>query len=160
MATLNFIFLSLHNVIRWVFLVLGIVLIVRSFSGWLNKKVYQEQDKQLSSFFTGVFDLQILLGFILYFSTGWAKTLINAAGEVMKTASLRFFAVEHWLLMVTAVVIAHITSAQVKKTEKSAQKYKKAAIGFTVVLILVLASIPWPGMAAGRPWLRFFSLVF
>ncbi|MBW6471901.1 MAG: hypothetical protein K0B14_02150 [Anaerolineaceae bacterium] len=160
METLNLVFLSLHNVIRWVVLVLGVVLVVRSILGWLKKWDYQERDQKLTAFFPGVYDLQILLGIILFFSKGWGGVLMNAPAEVMKTAALRFFAVEHWTLMIVAAVLIHIGSAQVKKATESIKKYKRAAIWFAIALLLTLASIPWPGMSAARPLLRFFGLVF
>lgn len=160
METLNLIFLSAHNVIRWIVLILGIVLIVRSFLGWFKKWNYQERDKQLTSFFAGVFDMQILIGSILFVTKGWVGQLMNSASEVMKTSFLRFFAVEHWVLMIVAAALIHIGSAKIKKSSDSLNKYKNAAIWFTIAMILTLASIPWPGMAAGRPLLRFFGLVF
>jgi len=160
METLNLIFLSLHNVIRWVVLVLGVVLVVRSFLGWFKKWEYQERDKKLTPFFSGIYDLQVLLGIILFFTKGWGGVLMNAPAEVMKTAALRFFAVEHWTLMIVAAVLIHIGSAQVKKATESIKKYKRATIWFTIALLLTLASIPWPGMSAARPLLRFFGLVF
>ena len=104
METLNLIFLSLHNIIRWIVLVLGIVLVVRSFLGWFKKWEYQERDKKLTPFYAGVFDLQILLGIILFFTKGWGGVLMNAPGEVMKTAALRFFVVEHWTMMILAAL--------------------------------------------------------
>jgi uncharacterized membrane protein len=160
METLNLIFLTLHNISRWVVLVLGIVLVVRSFLGWFKKWEYQERDKQLTPFYAGVFDLQILLGVILFFTKGWGNVLMSAPGEVMKTSALRFFAVEHWLLMIVAAIVIHVGSAQVKKTDESLKKYKRAAIWFTISLVLMLVSSPWPGMSAARPLLRFFGLVF
>ncbi len=160
METLNQIFLSLHNIIRWVVLVLGIVLVVRSFSGWFKKWEYQERDKKLTPFFAGVFDLQILLGIILFFTKGWGGVLMNAPGDVMKTSALRFFAVEHWMMMILAAVLIHIGSAKIKKSTESLKKYKHAAIWFSLSLLLVLASIPWPGMSVARPLFRFFGLVF
>ncbi len=160
METVNLVFLSLHNVIRWIVLVLGVVLVVRSIMGWLNKWDYQERDKKLTSIFSGIYDLQILLGIILFFTKGWGGVLMNAPAEVMKTAALRFFAVEHWTLMIVAAVLIHIGSAQVKKASESIKKYKRAAIWFAIALLLILASIPWPGMSAARPLFRFFGLVF
>lgn len=160
METLNLIFLSLHNVTRWIVLVMGIVLVVRSTLGWLKKWDYQERDKKLMPFFSGVYDLQILLGITLFFTKGWGGVLMNAPAEVMKTAALRFFAVEHWALMIVAAVLIHIGSAQVKKATESIKKYRRATIWFTIALLLTLASIPWPGMSAARPLFRFFGLVF
>jgi uncharacterized membrane protein len=160
MESLNLVFLSLHNVIRWVVLVLGVVLIVRSILGWLKKWDYRERDRKLTPFFSGVYDLQVLLGIILFFTKGWGGVLMNAPAEVMKTSALRFFAVEHWTLMIVAAVLIHIGSAQVKKATESIKKYKRATIWFTIALLLTLASIPWPGMSAARPLFRFFGLVF
>lgn len=160
METLNLVFLSLHNVFRWVVLVMGVLLVVRSILGWLKKRDYQERDKKLTIIFSGVYDLQILLGIILFFTKGWGGVLMNAPAEVMKTAALRFFAVEHWTLMIVAAVLIHIGSAQVKKATESIKKYKRATIWFTIALLLTLASIPWPGMSAARPLFRFFGLVF
>jgi uncharacterized membrane protein len=160
MEFVNLLLLTLHNITRWIFLVLGIVVLVRSFSGWLKKSDYQDRDRKLSSMFAGIYDLQILLGIILYFTKGWAGVLMNAAGDVMKTASLRFFAVEHWLIMIIGAVIVHIASAKVKKISDSQKKYRLTAIWFAIAIILVLVSIPWPGTAANRPLLRLFGLAF
>jgi len=160
METINLIFLSLHNVLRWVVLLLGVVLVVRSILGWLQKWDYQERDRKITSIFSGVFDLQILIGIILFFTKGWGGVLMNAPAEVMETASLRFFAVEHWTLMIVAAVLIHIGSAQVKKATESIKKYRRATVWFTIALLLTLASIPWPGMSAARPLFRFFGLVF
>ena len=160
MEFLNLLLLTLHNITRWIFLVLGIIVLVRSLSGWIKKSDYQDRDKKLSSMFAGIFDLQILLGIILYFTKGWAGVLMNAAGEVMKSASLRFFAIEHWLMMIIAAVLVHIASSQVKKTSDSQKKYRLTAIWFGIALVLVLASIPWPGTTADRPLLRLFGLAF
>jgi len=160
MEFLNLLILTLHNITRWIFLVLGIVVLVRSFSGWLKKSEYQNRDKKLSSIFAGVLDLQILLGIILYFTKGWAGVLMNAAGDVMKTASLRFFALEHWLMMIIAAALVHMASAKVKKNTDSQKKYRLTAIWFGIALIIVLVSIPWPGTVAHRPLLRLFGLAF
>jgi hypothetical protein len=160
MDTINLILLTLHNITRWAVLVLAIVVIVRSFLGWFTKKMNQSRDKKLSSAYAGVFDLQILLGAILFFTRGWGSTLINGGASVMSTTSVRFFAVEHWSIMIIALVLAHIGSGQIKKATETGKQYLWAAIWFTLSLLLVLAAIPWPGMAAGRPLLRIFGITF
>lgn len=160
METINLILLSLHNIMRWVVLVLGVVVIVRSVLGWTKKRDYLDRDRKLTISFSGVYDLQILLGIILYFTKGWGGVLMNAPADVMKTAALRFFAVEHWTLMIVAAVLIHIGSSQVKKATESIKKYKRATIWFTIALLLTLASIPWPGMTSARPLFRFFGVDF
>jgi hypothetical protein len=157
MDTINLILLTLHNLNRWAVLVLAVIVIVRAYRGWFTKKMNLEKDQKLSSAFAGVFDLQLLLGAILFFTRGWGSTLINGGAAVMSTPSVRFFAVEHWSIMLIALVFAHIGSSQIKKATETGKQYLWAAIWFTLSLLLVLAAIPWPGMAAGRPLLRIFG---
>lgn len=157
MKIINLTLLTLHNLNRWAVLVLAVIVIVRSFRGWFSKKINQSSDKKLSSAFAGVFDLQVLLGVILFFTKGWENALINGGASVMSTPSVRFFAVEHWSIMFVALVLAHIGSSQIKKASGTGKQYLWAAIWFTLSLLLVLAAIPWPGTAAGRPLLRIFG---
>ena len=65
METLNLILLTLHNITRWAVLILAIIVIVRAFRGWFGKREYESQDKKFASIYTGIFDLQILIGVIL-----------------------------------------------------------------------------------------------
>ena len=80
--------------------------------------------------------------------------------KLYETASLRFFALEHWLMMIIAAALVHMASAKVKKTTDSQKKFRLTAIWFGIALIIVLVSIPWPGTVANRPLLRLFGLAF
>jgi hypothetical protein len=160
MQTVNLILLTLHNLTRWLVLIFALLVLIRAFSGWFEKKTYQDQDRRFLMIYTSVFDLQILIGIILFFTKGWGGVMINGGSEVMSNSALRFFAVEHWVLMLLAVIVAHIGSSQAKKVGESLKKYRRTAIWIGLSIILVLAAIPWPGMAAGRPLFRLFGLDF
>jgi len=152
--------LTLHNITRWGVLILAIIVLVQSLIGWLGKKTYTDQNRKLAGAYGGIFDLQILLGLILFFVAGWGKTLINGGSQVMSTPALRFFAVEHWMIMLLAVIVLHIGSSKIKKSDISSNKFRNSFIWYGVSLLLVLAAIPWPGMAAAGPLLRLFGLIF
>lgn len=158
MLFFNQLILTLHNLTRWVFLIVAVIFLVQALSGWLGKKPYNDSNRKMMSMFTGIFDLQILLGLILFFSKGWGNVLMNGGSQAMTTAAVRFFIAEHWMIMLLAVIIAHIGSSQVKKAETDLSKFRRSAIWFGISLVLVLAAIPWPGMAAGRPLLRLFGI--
>lgn len=160
MEFLNQLFLTLHNLSRWALLILAIIVIVRALQGWLNKKTYTDKDKKLASAFSGIFDLQILFGLILFFTRGWNSALMNGGSEVMSTAAVRFFVVEHWMVMLLAVILVHIANSKVKKVDSDVKKFRTTFIWYAISLVLVLAAIPWPGMAAARPLLRIFNLSF
>ena len=157
MTFINQLFLTLHNLTRWVFLVVAIILLIQAFQGWFGKKTYSEQNRKLNIAFTSLFDLQILFGVILFFSKGWG-TVMMSGGDIMATAAIRFFVVEHWMIMLLGVILAHIGSSQVKKATTDLTKFRRTAIWFGISVVLVLAAIPWPGMAAGRPLLRLFGI--
>jgi len=160
MLFLNQLLLTLHNLTRWALIIMAVIVLFQALQGWLNKKTYTDKNKKLAAIYSGFFDLQILLGVILFFSQGWSSALMNGGSEVMSTATVRFFAVEHWMLMLLAVIIMHIGSSKVKKSETDLKKFRLTFIWFGVSLLLVLAAIPWPGMAAARPLLRIFGLSF
>jgi hypothetical protein len=56
--------------------------------------------------------------------------------------------------MVVGIVLAHRGRSRVRATDDSLKKHRIAAIFFVLALIAILASIPWPGMPAGRPLVR------
>lgn len=160
METVNLILLTLHNLTRWAVVVFALLALITAFSGWFEKKSFTQKDSKNLFFYTRFFEVQIILGTILMFTKGWGNIMINGGADVMSNSILRFFAVEHWLMMVIALVIAHIGGAQIKKTDESIKKYRRMAIWTLVSILLVLAAIPWPFMATGRPLLRLlgFSL--
>jgi hypothetical protein len=56
---------------------------------------------------------------------------------------------EHVLLMLIAVVLAHIGAGKSKKADNDASRFKAGAIFFTLSLVAILFGIPW-----WRPLLR------
>ncbi len=70
-------------------------------------------------------------------------------GDAMKNSNLRFFTVEHWLLMIVALVVAHIGRSRAKKAADDKGKFKQAAIFFTIAMVLILLAIPWPFLSSG-----------
>ena len=61
----------------------------------------------------------------------------------MAISELRFFAVEHSLIMLIAIIIITIGSFKAKRVEDERKKYKTQMVYFTIGLILILAGIPW-----------------
>lgn len=159
METFNLIIQTLHNIARWGIVILGFIAIVRAFSGWLGKKAYTSADNRTGMLYSMVFDIQILLGIILYFSKGWFGVLTADFGAAMG-AGTRFFAIEHLLMMILAAAAAHIGRSQARKAAEAVQKHRRAALWYFLSFVLMLAAVPWPFMANARPWLRLFGFSF
>lgn len=159
METFNLIIQTLHNIARWGIVILGLIALVRAFSGWFGKKAYTSGDNRTGMLYNMVFDVQILLGIILYVSKGWFGVLTADFGAAM-SASTRFFAIEHLLMMFLAAIAAHIGRSQARKAVEAVQKHRRAALWYFLSFVLILAAVPWPFMANARPWLRLFGFSF
>ncbi|MEZ4768856.1 MAG: hypothetical protein R2844_10585 [Caldilineales bacterium] len=148
--------LSLHSIVRWAVVILGVIAVVRAFIGWFGGRQWQQLDDRLGLGFTTALDINLLLGLLLYFflspiTTGAFKDF----GAAMGNSSVRFFAVEHIFIMIVAVVLAHIGRSRSRKAADDKGKFKRAAIFFGLAMLAVIAAIPWPFMSqwASRGWL-------
>jgi Na+-driven multidrug efflux pump len=136
------IILAIHNILRWVVLVLGILALVIAYRGWLGRRSYEKSDRMPGLLYTISLDIQVLLGLILYFGRGWINSLTG--GNLMDVPhEVRFFAVEHILVMVLAMIAAHVASVLARRAPEAWLKHRRAAIWFTVSFLLVLVGIPW-----------------
>jgi hypothetical protein len=149
--------LHIHSLLRWLVLIVGLWAIIKMASGRGGKKSFTASDKRPALFFLIIMDLQLLVGLYLYFTGAWGlKNIQNQGfGAVMKDSQSRFFAVEHLLGMLIALILVHIGYSATKKADVPDQKkFNKAFWCFLVAFILILASIPWPFREAlGRGWM-------
>jgi hypothetical protein len=147
--------LTLHSLVRWAIVIVGVVAIVRAFMGWRGNKPWTQLDDRLGLGFTTTMDLNLLLGLLLYFMLSPITTgAMKDFGAAMGNSVTRYFAVEHILVMIIAVIVAHIGRSRSKKAVSDVGKFKQAAIFFTVAIVLVFLAIPWPFLSAGagRGW--------
>ena len=150
------ILLVLHNLIRWLILIFAFWTIIRAFSGLASKREYSSGDSRSNFFFMLGMDIQLLIGMILYFTNGWFESLKHI-GESMKDPMVRFFTMEHSVMMIIAWILVHAGRISVKKATGSNAKFKKTLLFFGIALLIILIAIPWPFReAVARPWFRWF----
>lgn len=142
-------FLHLHSFLRWVALLALVVMIIRSRSGLVKGRKFSGADNLWSMLTVISFHLQLVIGFALYIMKGWHAQMGN-----MGDSYTRFFAIEHLLGMVIAVVLVTVGRARAKKVQTDSVKFKRHLWAFIGALLIVLISIPWPFLAngAGRSW--------
>lgn len=146
--------LHLHNFLRWVILILLVIALVRHYRGMNARASYTPGDRKIDLFLMIASHTTLLIGLYQWFTGPWGLKNIQAQGfgEVMKNASFRFFAVEHFVAMLIAIVLITIGRASGKPATAGAAQHKKAFILFLVALILILISVPWPFReAVARP---------
>lgn len=143
------ILLAIHNIVRWLALLLLIFAVITSFIGWFRKRKWMEIDRKVGTYTTIALDIQLLLGLVLYlfFSEfGLQGITENGFAFVMENSIYRQYAIEHSLLMLLGIIAAHMGSILPRRVEESKAKFRRAAIWFTIALVLILAGMPWDRM--------------
>lgn len=151
------IMLVLHSLLRWFVLISLIYTAYRAYKGWFSKSLYTVQDLKVTRATVIIAHIQLLVGLILYASSPLIHNLISNFGEAVQQSSIRFYGMEHSILMIIAIVLITIGSAKSKKEAEDIRKFKTVAIWFTIALLIILVSIPWPfSPLDARPWFRIF----
>ena len=121
--------LSLHSFIRWIIVIVAVIALVKLGLGWLRKMDFKKMDRGLIAGFTGLMDLQWLLGLIFLV---WSGT---AGGAGFPRHRL-----EHMFTMTLAVVVAHLNARW--KTAPDNIRFRN---GF--ILILISLALVYLGVA-------------
>ncbi|MCS7069340.1 MAG: hypothetical protein NZN28_12025 [Meiothermus sp.] len=140
--------LTLHNLARWLVLLAAVWLVYQIVSG-LRGRTYGSADRRAGLLYTGLMDLQLVLGILLLVSSPLVQSALGNLGAAMQNSQTRFFVAEHWVLMLAAVVLAHVGSSRVKKATDALLKQRQALIWYGLSLASMLLAIPW-----WRPLLR------
>lgn len=134
-----------HSGLRWIVLILALLAIVKAFMGMQKKSTFTNSDNKIGLMLISFMDIQLIIGLVLYvFGPLGFKNIQNMGGEVMKNPYTRFFAMEHLVGMLIAIVVFHVGRSKSKKAIDDASKHKKAFIFYLIGLLIILASIPWP----------------
>ena len=144
--------LTAHSWVRWAVVLLVLFAVARAVSGWSLRRPWVRADDTVSRYAVIATDIQILLGLLLYFvyspSTGLA---LDDFGNAMRSAELRYWAVEHPFGMLVGAALLHIGRKRLGRWSDSLPKHRTAAIFFTLALVAILVATPWPGTPNPRP---------
>ncbi len=144
--------LNVHSWLRWVVLIAMLWTILRAVLP--GPRAWTPADDRSLRLSVISLDVQFLLGLLLYFVLSpFTREAMSDMGAAMRSPGLRFFAVEHMAGMLIAITLAHVGAVRIRKAAPE-RRHRLAAIFFILALLAVLASIPWPGLPAGRPLFR------
>jgi hypothetical protein len=147
--------LLVHSWLRWAIVLLGLIAVWRAMDGVRTRRAWLSGDERFCRIFLGVLDLQFLLGLLLYFV--WSpltKAALQDFSGALADPLMRFWAVEHWSGMLIGVALAHVGVARARKAATDTLRHRRVAVFFVLALIVILASVPWPGRVYGRPLFR------
>src|SRR6185437_5636241 len=107
--------LSIHSLVRWLLLVTLLISIGRAYQGWLKNKRFSKRDNTLRVITSSIAHTQLILGLWLYFISPVIKYFLQNFSEAVHMREIRFFGMEHSLMMLIAIVLITIGSSLSKR---------------------------------------------
>jgi hypothetical protein len=145
---------TIHSIVRYLVVISAVVALAAAYRGWSGKIKWGEFENTTGLIFTTLFDVQALIGLILFFIVSpITNGIFRNFGATVADPTGRYFTFEHMLPMLIALVVAHIGRSRSKKATTDQGKFHQAAIFFTLAVVIVMVSIPWPFMPVARDWL-------
>jgi hypothetical protein len=144
---------TVHGIGRWIVLVLLVIAIFNSLIA--AGRPFIKSDNRTGLLLTIFSDLMLLIGIYLWFVGPWFKQIKEAGmAAVMQNPVTRFYAVEHLVGMLIAIVLIHIGKAQAKRPIGDKAKHRRTVIFYSIALLIIILSVPWPFRVAGagRGW--------
>lgn len=134
----------IHSYWAYIVLLILIIAVINAIIGFTSKKEFKAKDLRISLFTLITAHIQLILGFIAFYTSTYYETMRNTGmGEVMKNSELRKPLIEHPLMIIIAIALITIGFSKHKKNTADAAKFKTIAIYYAIALILILAVIPW-----------------
>ena len=166
--------LAAHSWLRYAVLLMVLLVLLRSAAGLLRGGAWGGADEGLGRWLIRVWDLQFLLGLVLYFLSPITRFALVMAlwdikfcaagmaclanlGETLATLrrlgvdrQLRVIAVEHPLLMLLATAALHVGWVRARNSADDRGRLLRWLLFVAAAALLTAIAIPWEG----RPLLR------
>lgn len=121
--------LTIHSLVRWLFVLLAAAVIVKFAIGWLQAKEFKPMDRGLLAGLTGTVDLQLVIGLILLIGYG----------------TYTRHQLEHTFTMILALLLLHIMPRRWKESPSAIRFRNNLAVVMVALILIVLGVIVLPG---------------
>ena len=151
------ILLASHSLVRWLVLASLLYAIIRAYQGWRSKRSFTAVDDSVRHWTATIVHIQFLLGLGLYLVSPIVDYFLHHFHDAVHQRELRFFGMEHSVMMFLAVAVISTGSAKAKRKTTDVEKFRTVSIWFAVGLLIILTSVPWPfSPFTSRPYFRPF----
>ena len=151
------ILLAIHSSLRWLVLASLLYALYRAYRGWFAHKPFTRLDNTVRHTTATIAHIQLVIGIWLYFVSPVSRYFLNNFTAAVHERQTRFFGMEHSTMMLVAIIVITLGSALAKRKPTDQAKFKTIALWFTVALLVILSSIPWPfSPLVSRPYFRIF----
>jgi len=146
--------LTIHSWMRWAALLLGAGATLNAFRV-RGDATLPPRGKRWDSLFMLALDLQALLGLLLYFGLSpFTRDAMSNLTVAMRDPQLRFFVFTHIAAMVVALAAVRAGRVLAMSERSAGARGTGRCVCFGIALLVMLAGVPWPGLAYGRPLFR------
>ena len=128
---------QLHSGFRYIVFVLVLLAIIQSLLGWLGRKPYTEGNRKINLFALISAHTQLLIGVVLFF----LSPNVQFNSNTMKNETTRYFTVEHWVMMVIAIVLITVGHSKSKKIILPESKHRTIAIYYVIAFLVIIGAI-------------------
>jgi len=136
------IILNIHIWTSLLFLVVSLLLSFRLVKGFLKNETYTRNLVYMENAFIFLLYLGLVLGFVLYFLMEPSnKYEIDSVKQVNRILSLRFWSVEHFSVMLFALILAQIGKIFTSKSINDHAKFNYAMIYYGTATVATLISL-------------------
>jgi len=119
------IILEIHSLLRWVIVIVAALAAIRFTLGWLRGLPFAGMDRGLTAAFSGLMDVQVLLGLTYFLWTGVAAGFYP------------LYRLEHLGVMILAAIAAHLPSMWKKKDDRTRFRNSLWTVLFTLLLVFL-----------------------
>ena len=123
------ILIIVHSILRWFIIAFAALTIFKFAVSWAINLSFKGMDRGLASGLSGLIDLQMLLGLIYFFVSGFGGTGFPA------------YRIFHLLIMLAAAALAHVPARLKSLGDKLRFQYSIFAILGALVLVFVGISV-------------------
>ena len=144
-----------HSYVRWALVLAAVGTGLRSFVASGRGAPWGPSYERWHKILLSLADTQFTLGALLYV---WLSPISSAFFADFRHGVhdrvLRFFGLEHAVMMVLAVAVLHIGRGSSKSAPSAKLRHRRVWVSCFAFLALAGSSIPWPGLLHGRPLFR------
>jgi hypothetical protein len=120
---------GIHSLVRWLVVIVAVVAVVRYALVMAGRAQSNGMDRGLISGYTGLLDLNVLLGVIIIIGLGEWETA----------------QIEHAVTNIIGVVVAHFFAQRAKKIEDPQLKARTNLMGVVISLAIIVIGVAFVG---------------
>jgi len=139
--------LHLHGSLRYIVLLLLILALVFAWKGKSGGHAYEGIYKRMPMFAMILLHIQLVLGFAVYFMTGKHQMF-----GMIKQSDIRFLVLEHPVGMLLGIILVTIGYSLAKRAGSASKAFSRVISMYTLGLLVIFLSIPWPFLREGAKW--------